>query len=172
MPINWFFLSSLTLSITTLFLIIILLKFGKEKIHKMLFFFSLSIFIWGSGATFVSKITNPLLSNFLYRVSCFGVTFIPVFLLHLGSILTKEKIKKIKILAYTQALFFGSIILLTELIIKYQSHDYYKNFWIPLPGVLFLAWFSFWLLTSTLAHLQLIKFYLKNKYQIELKYFI
>lgn len=172
MNINWFFISSLSLAITTLFLIIILIKYGKEKIHKMWMLVNIAIFLWGTGATIISTITdNYRLAALIWRLTDIAVTFIPVLLLHMIFLLTKRVSRIILIFAYLQAILCIILIFKTNLIwstnfIKYSNYSFLL---IPSPGRLYYLWFIFWVLISGYVHFQLIVFCL-NQPKEEKKY--
>ncbi|MFH1691498.1 MAG: histidine kinase N-terminal 7TM domain-containing protein, partial [Candidatus Omnitrophota bacterium] len=164
MKINVFFLSSLSLSITTLFLIIILLKFGKEKVHKILALFNFAVFWWGVGATLTSlNSTNLLLSILSWKITNLGVAFISVFLLHMVYILTKAKKTVFLILAYAQAILFCALILKTNLIHSSSAGLYLNTFLCPSPGKLYYFYYGFWLAIVIYAHSILTTYLLQQK---------
>ncbi len=174
MHINVFFISSLLLSLTSLFLIIILLRFGKEKIHKTWTFFNISIFIWALGAMLASiNSTNSKLSAIQWGIGCVGVSFIGPFMLHTAYFLTKRNIKTIVFLSYFQSIIFSILFLTTDLLYTISPFKYH-NFFIKSPKGLYWIWFLLWFLTITFIHLLLFQYYSKrtNREKQQLKLFI
>lgn len=175
MPTNWFFFSSLTLSITTLFLAIVLFKYGKDKIHRMWMWFNLSVFIWGLGALLISKTVNQSLSNIFWRFAGTGVSLTSVCVLHMVYLIEGQSIHSLKkklILPYSLAIFYDILMTTTNLVIKTPENRYCDFFYFVSPSHLYLSWFLFWILTISYAHFRLISFY-KNqqtKKRKELKY--
>jgi signal transduction histidine kinase len=164
MHINWFFISSLTLSITELFLIIILLKYGKEKVHRVWTLLNIAVFVWASGATITNVLNfNYQLIRVAWRVADVGVTFIPSFLLHMVFLLTKQVSKKILFFSYAQAFIFAQLVLKSNFI-KNDIFQKYNGFILmTLPGRFYLLWFAIWSIIVAYAHFCLIKFYSKQK---------
>lgn len=173
--VNWFFLSSITLSITELFLIIILLKYGKEKIHRIWLLFNFSIFLWAYGSAvsiyfnFLSFTKIAILS---WKISVFGVSFIPVFLLHSILLLTNQKYNKILGFCYIQAFISGILLLKTNLIL-FNSFQDYLGILIPPPGKFYFSWFILWTLIICFTNFLLFRYcYLKQKKDSRLLFFL
>lgn len=174
MPINWLFISSISLSLTTLFLIIVLLRFGKNKIHTLWTLFTFSIFVWAFGATLISKTTSTQFSNIFWRIACIGVTFTSVFPLHMAYLIT-NKIPKILVnLIYFLAILYSFLIIKTDLIIGYPTVKYQDQFLFLGTAPLYVVWFLTWFICICYFHTKLIRFYLseQNNMQIDLKYLI
>ena len=152
MHINWFFFSSLSLSITTLFLIVIFLKYGKEESHYRWLQSLISLFIWSCGATLAALFKYEIQSNIFYRIACIGAAFSSTLILHTFSVIVKSKNIIIFALSYFLSLSFSVLIIATNLIFKNQPNKFYDNFWIPTPGNFFYAWFLSWLLIIMYAN--------------------
>ncbi len=162
--INWFFISSLSLTITELFLIVILLKYGKERIHKIWILFNLSVFLWGLGSLIISlSFNNFYLSSWAWKLADIPVSFIAVFLLHMTLELTKKRQNILLVLSYAQAFLFFFISISTNLMAKLSLVKYKNLFYLPKPGELYLAWFIIWILIITYAHFCIIQYSLVKK---------
>lgn len=159
---NLLFLSSLSLSITTLVLIFILIKYGKDKVHYFFLLFYVSLFAWAICSTLVSTTLNPQLSNIYWRIGCIGVTFTFVFPLHITYILTKEKIEMGLIFSYIIAIIFSLLLIKTDLILKLPNLQFYKYFLNPAVGKLYFLWFLSWFTIISFAHFFLLKSALKK----------
>ena len=168
MQISVFFVSSLLLSLTSLFLIIIILRFGREKIHKVGTCFNFSIFIWGLGATLVSINPNNIyLADLAWKFGDFGVCFTSTLFLHFVYLLINIKPRIILKIAYIQSFTFSFLILTTKLIAKTPENLFHSNFYIAPIGPLFSLWFAFWFLILTYAHILLIKqILIKKEYRM------
>ena len=97
--------STLLLMVTSSFLLIILLKFGKTKIHFVWAMFNLSIFVWSTGLYLANFFKDPSLIHIFLRVSFGAGLFIGVFFFHLSTFFYPTK-KPIVRIAYTQAILF------------------------------------------------------------------
>lgn len=171
--INIFFLSSFSLSITTLFLIVLISKHIKEKIQLIWILFNLSIFLWAFGATWASTISsNPQLARIAWKIGCgLGASFSPVFLLHLTYLLTKKRINKILPLSYVLVIVISALMITTNTFFDIQSTKY-NNFFIKAPTTLYVIWFIIWSSLIIYAHFLLFKFFVKKQSAPQLKLFI
>jgi signal transduction histidine kinase len=162
--INWFFFSSLSLSITSLFLIIVLLIFGKEKVHKMWLFFNVALFIWGTSATLSSIIpfSHINLVDFCWRIGCLAVTFTSPAISHIAFYLSKRNLKKFTLVAYAQAFIFGILIVSTNLVFRIADIPFQGKILVNM-GPLYFYWFLAWFITCLYTHLVLINSYLIDK---------
>ena len=130
MSINWFFFSSLSLAITELFLVIILIKYCKNKTQKISIFFNVAVFVWASGTTITNVINlNYQLRKITWRVADIGAAFIPTFLLHMVFLLTKRVSKKILFFSYAQAFIFALLISKSDLIMSniFQKYNLFSK---------------------------------------------
>ena len=164
MNINWFFLSSFSLSLTTLFLIVILLRFGREKVHQAWMLCNFFTFIWALGATLASLNSSSIsFVNWSLRIADIGVTFIPVLALHFFYLLTNKINKGILIFVYLQAIIFSVLFAKTNFIAAYPYQKIYNTILYYTAGKIYFLWFGFLSAIMTYAHLILIKFYLDKR---------
>ena len=173
--INWFFISSLSLVITTLFLIITQLKYGKEKIHWAWTLLNIAVFIWGLGAAISATISsNYHLCTLIWRLTSIGINLISVFTLYFVSLLTGKTSKIILFFSYFQAFVFTILSLDTYLIINNDALLYFNTLLVPSPGKLYLLWFFSWCFIIAYSYFYLVKFYLnqKNREKKQLKLLI
>lgn len=176
MTINWFFLSSLTLSIASLFLIFTVGRFGRGSLKKTIIFFYLSVFIWAVSSTIISATINQQLSESLWRIGCVGVTFTPFFFFKLSQMLSKLNSKSLIFSIYILGVLFSVLLLISDLVIGPPINNYYKNFLVMSIGPLYFIWFFYWIFFIFWANFILYKNYLhystKSNYIKEtLKYF-
>jgi len=161
MSTNWFFISSLVLTLAELFLIMILFKYGKENFHKIWLLFNFSVFIWAIGSTtsfFLNSFSYQKAALLSWKIGDCGVSFISVFLLHAIFLLTGKKNYPVLILAYIQASFFSILLLTTNLILgnHFESHF---DVLIPFFGKYYFLWYILWTAIVAYAHFCLITFY-------------
>lgn len=161
--INWFFISSLILAVSTLSISFVIYRYGKDPAHKSLLYSYISLLVWSINATLISITLNPKISEIFWRIGCSGVTFTAVFFLRLEMNLTKFSFKKILFFAYTLGSFCTLLILKTDLIIKLPMNNFFKNYLIPTPGPLYFPWFICWCLVAGLSNFYLIKYYLTSQ---------
>ncbi|QAT16830.1 sensor histidine kinase [Candidatus Velamenicoccus archaeovorus] len=163
--INWFFISSLVLTLAELFLILILLKYNNVNFHKMWLFFNFSVFIWAVGSTissFLNFFSYEKIALLSWKIGDCGVSFISVFLLHAILLLIGRRNYLILILSYTQAIICSIVLLTTNLILG----DYFENHLgvlIPFSGKYYFLWYALWTIIVTYAHFCLITFYWQDQ---------
>ena len=79
---NLFSLAGLILSSTCFILVIILLIYGKTKLHRVWTLFNVAVGAWGIGAFLIGQATTESLALFRWRFAHLGIIFIPIFIFH------------------------------------------------------------------------------------------
>lgn len=107
MQLNPFAISGLLIAITCFGLIVILLRYGSTKIHRLLVFFNLSVGIWGLGVFLIGiSGTNREMAILSWRFALSGGILIPVFFFHMVDVFCEKVNKKAVVFAYLQGFFF------------------------------------------------------------------
>ncbi len=100
-----FLISSFCLILTSIALIIVLLKFGKSHLHLIWGLFNGAILVWGSGL-FLAGITDNYQQALIYlRIGFAGAIFISIFFFHVSTFFHPFKKYLLKI-AYFQGFIF------------------------------------------------------------------
>ncbi len=173
--INWFFISSLTLTTSVIFLNVILLRHSRDKIHDSLLLFNLTIFVWAVGSTISSVASSDFLSIIAFKIGCVGVSFIPLTtVLFICRLALKKPNSIILIFSYLFAVSSSLIILKTDYIIQNKIDPFYSVFAIPKVGIYYYTWFFFWFVIIAYSQIMLFNCYLKRQYQnkIHLRYLL
>ena len=97
MHLNPFAISGLLITFTCFGLIIILLRYGKTKLHKLWILFNLAVGIWGVGAFLVGISATREAAILSWRFAVCGGVFIPVFFFHVVNVFCEAVNKKAKI---------------------------------------------------------------------------
>lgn len=168
-PTNTFFFSSLILTITSIFLIIVILKNSTEKIHHIWALFNVAILVWGAAALWVSTIhENYQLATVAWKIACgIGVTFTATFMLHLAYLLTKKNIRIVLIFSYLVSFSVAILILATNFVYEISLIKF-DNIFIKAPKIPYLIWFIIWFLVVSYAHF-LLFFHIKEENKKNLK---
>ncbi len=174
LTINIFFVSSLTLSITSLSIIVILLLFGQEKIHKIYALHNLAVLLWAICATLTAKTTDPFLSVIYFKFGAFFANTLPICMLYLTQNWTKKYNIRLTFLFILQLWLIIILLFDSELIFKNSLTTFYGVFLIPYPGNLQIPWFISWLFLVFVAHSPLLQYYFQqNEFEkLKLKYFL
>src|SRR5690348_15680852 len=99
--------SGLALALTCLFILIIILRFGKSKLHKVWALFNLAVGCWGAGMWLLSIRVHPdLVALLIWRFSHIGGIFIAVFFSHVIYQFCNLNNKKILFLSYAYGIVF------------------------------------------------------------------
>ena len=165
MPLNLLFLSSITLLFTEIFLISILIIYGKGKIAKLYLLYNFAILLWGLVACGVIIIHMPKIADIFWRIGCFPVAFIPPLLLHITYTIINKKNTTLTTLAYIQSCIFTFLILTkNQLFYSLIPKLYYGLYYIPSPGPLYFVHYIIWLCIGGYAFFLLFKFYFSRPY--------
>ena len=162
---NWFFFSSLVLTLAELFLILILFKYSKENFHRIWLLFNFSVFVWAIGSTtsiFLNSFSYHRVALLSWKIGDCGVSFISVFLLHAIFSLTGKQNYLILILSYIQAA-INSIALLSTNLILGDHFENHLGVLVPFAGKYYLLWYALWTAIVAYAHFCLITFYWFDK---------
>ena len=152
-----FSVSSLLLATCAFGLALIILKFGRAKVHKLWTLFHFSIFVWATGVFLVSLSPNQPIAIGWWKFAHIGGLFISVFFYHTVYVFCNLKNKKILIFLYLQALIFITAIFTSFFInsvnLKFGLLFYNK------ANLFYTIGFLFWLVGVILGHYELILSY-------------
>ena len=143
--INLFSLSSLLLSITCIFLVILLAIYGRSKLQRIWMLFNISVGIWAIGAFYISQIESPKVALEVWRIVEISVVFIAIFFLHVTAIVCNLKLKRILSLAYIQGLIFSALSLTSDLFFL-EVKLVFNSFYYPTAEPLFYLFFLIWMI--------------------------
>jgi len=150
MQLTLFSVFGLTLSVTCIILTIIVLRFGKLRIHRVWALLNLSVAIWGVGLFFVGQRNlSPEEALFWWKYAHAGGMFIPVTFFHTMLELCSIKKRKLLIFYYLQAIFFAFLTIIGRIgwRVEYMFDSFYYIRPIGIPYILatifwFMAMFS------------------------------
>jgi len=168
MHINLFAVSGLLITITCVTLIVILVKFGKTKVHRLWTLFNLSVCIWGFGAFLLGISPTENVAGIVGRIAHIGAIFIPIFFYHTISIFCELYRKKIILFSYIQgvifSLMFASFTNVKFLTITYVFDSFYYPVFTKDPqGLIFgTVFFLIWISFVIFGHYELFKLYRKS----------
>jgi signal transduction histidine kinase len=161
---NVFFFSSLSLFLTSLFLIILIFRFKKTNAQTLWLFFNFSVFVWGLGATLTSMNSNsPNLAVLSWRIGCIGASYLSVSFSHFIFSLINYKNKKFLIFSYVFVACSCLLILFSPLIMRTPIHLFQNNFFLVSAGTLYPLWFITWFASLSYAHFILIRYCIMKK---------
>src|SRR3989304_8700566 len=166
MNLNLFSVAGLILSITSFFLILLILIFGKNILHRIWALFNISVGLWGVGAFFIGKITDESLALTMWRVVHIPIAFIPIFLLHVIHVLCNLRSRKILYFVYIQGVIFSVLSVTSRYFIPNVKFAF-NSFYYDVGGPLFHPFFAIWGLIVVYAHLKLFSTYRYSKGKIK-----
>jgi len=166
---NIFSFSGLLLGITCLTLAVMVLMYGKTKLHRTWALFNIAVATWGFGSYFIGNATSPESALLRWRVAHIGVIFIAVFFYHTICIFSNLEAKRRKyiIFAYVQGLFF----LILNLIDIFAGTNHYVRsvrfvfdflYYHQSTGLVYPVFFAVWLSLVLWGHYELILYYRKS----------
>ncbi len=159
MNLNPFSISGLFLTITSFILILIILIYGKTKLHRLWALFNVAVGIWGFGSFLIGKASTETAALIYWRLANIGIIFIAVFFFHVICVFCEISRPKVIIAAYVQAFFF-LLLNATNLLIS-RIHFAFNSFYYIQANNLYLILFSIWISIVVYGHLELYKFYRK-----------
>jgi signal transduction histidine kinase len=179
---NLFTIASLITGFTTLILgLFCLYKKPKNNLIRIWFFYTLSISLWGFGATWISITTNEANSFFAWKiVIALGVIWIAPLFYNFIFLLCelKEKVDNLILkISYILASIFALLVFLSPLGsftflkgVRFVFNSFY--YWIP--GSIFYLFFAWWVFMVSYSFFKLIRTYFKIEglKKNKIKYFI
>ena len=144
---NAFALFGLIIGSTTLFLAILILRFGnlRNLVHTTLLMLNLALVIWGFGCMMAGFSDDPSAAMFWWKIAHIGGVYTVCFLLQ--NVLTVTGVKRTVFLvfAYAQATLFQilSFSNLLDVKMRYVFNSYYhlapNGFWYPIFTLCFIT---------------------------------
>ncbi|MCX6795873.1 MAG: hypothetical protein NTW06_00015, partial [Candidatus Falkowbacteria bacterium] len=152
-------LSGLVIAITTFVLLIILLIYGKAKIHRIWMLFNFTVFIWGLGTFLVGQATTPQDASLSWKIAGTGGLFISVLFYHTINILLDLKKQRLLFIVYLQAVFFWALMCFTkEGLIFANWRLLFSSLYYNQATIGYTLMMSCWALVACLGHYELWKF--------------
>lgn len=159
---NFFAFSSLLTTFISIILIVIIISFGKSKIHRIWAFCTLAISIWGFGTYLAAKADSPKSALFAWRLAFSGALYISVFFYHLVCIFGNLTRKKTLFFVYTQAIFFHIVTITTEKVFV-NWHIVFNSLYYNKATVFYYLTATSWLTVVFLGHYELWQIYKKAR---------
>ncbi|MDP2939986.1 MAG: ATP-binding protein [Candidatus Omnitrophota bacterium] len=156
---NLFSLSGLLIGLTCSILIILLLKYGETKLHKVWAFFNLTVGIWGLGCFFIGLASNRDLALLSWKFAHIGVIFIPITFYHVTCIFSEIKQKTFLFTIYILGFIFLYIGIFTNIFISKLEFLFNSFYYTKSEGIIYPIFFIFWVGLVALGHIQLLKYY-------------
>ncbi len=159
---NFFSIAGLLLASTCLVVAIIVLIYGKTKLHRIWLLCNVAICIWGIGSFFVGRATTVSEALISWRFAHLGGVFIAVFFYHMTCLFCEINRRKTIIFAYIQVIFFQILNLTTNLFIS-QTKPFFGLYYAKSSGLIYPIAFLIWLVFVCLGHFELIRYYKNSK---------
>ena len=163
MSLNIFYLSGILIFITCVILAIIVLFFGKLKLHKIWVFLNIVTAIWGLGLFFVGRAgLDQSAALFWWKIAHLGGMFIPVVFFHTMLELLSQKRRTILFVFYFQAIIFTIFIFLN--IIGWKLIRVFDSFYyVTTSGPFYVIATIFWFIAMIYGFLLLLRAYLESR---------
>lgn len=159
-----FSLSGLFVAITTLVLLVILLFYGKTRLHRIWTLFNLTVFAWGIGTFLVGRAATSLQASIGWKIAGTGGLLIAVFFYHTVYILSNLKKKKILFFVYLQAFIFWILMCFTKEGLIFGGWQLvFDSFYYNTATVGYTLMMSTWAVVAVSGHYELSKFIKKSK---------
>ncbi len=156
--LNIFSLAGLLLAITCFLIAIIVLVYGRSKLHRIWLLCNIAICIWGIGCFLVGISKTEQEALFGWRLAHLGGVFIAVFFYHMACIFCEVNRKYVIIFAYIQIISFQILNLTSNLFLS-SIKSYYGLFYAKSTGIYYPVAFIIWFILVFLGHVELIRFY-------------
>jgi signal transduction histidine kinase len=170
---NAFSLSGLFTAITALSLIIILLIYGKTRLHKIWTFFNLAVLFWGIGCFMAGLAFSSRDALFAWRIAISGGLFIGVFFYHTMYIFSGIQKRIILLAIYAQAVFYFLLTMTTEATLNNWKVRF-KYIYYPDATFFYTLMAASWVIVVILGHRELVLFFRNAKgiKRIQAKYLL
>ncbi len=154
---NPFTVSTLTLTITSFILTLLLLPFGKTKLHRIWGLYNLSVTFWGIAGFFAGISQSAQLSLLWWRIAHIGVVAIPIFLFYATLLFCNVKRPNFLKLVFLQGLIF--IFLIPSNSFFSGVRFIFSQFYYPILGPIYHLFFFLWILIVMIAQYELYLLY-------------
>ncbi len=159
---NLFAISGILISVVSSILIVILLIFGKSRLHKIWLLFNLSVLIWGIGTFLLSRSITTSEAWLSWKVATTGGLYLAVLFYHTIYVFCGIDKKKILALIYAQGVTFWLLTIFTPEGVMFAHWHLVYNFFYNSPTILYLLMSCSWVFVSLLGHYELVRFIRKS----------
>ena len=164
MSLNFFTISSVSLILTSFVLLIVLLIYGKTKLHRICAMFNFSVFVWAVGTLLISLYSKPSQALIGWKIAVTGGLFIAALFYHTAYIVGGLLKKKILVIIYSQAAMFWLVSCFAKEQIVYGSwQPVFNSFIYPSATTIWTLMAIIWCTISLLGHYELLKFVKRSK---------
>ena len=115
---NLFAISGLSVAISCAILSLIILFFGKTRLHRLLLNFDLVVAVWGVGLFLVGIADSEAKAINAWKIATLGAVFIAPCFFHMVSHFCEKRHRIILYFIYLQGFFFASACIGTDLMIN------------------------------------------------------
>lgn len=157
MNLNPFAISGLMLVLTCSFLTLLILIYGKTRLHRLWALFNIAVGVWGLGAFLIGITTVESKALIYWRFANIGIIFIAVFFFHMICTFCEISRRPIIIFAYLQGILF-LILDATNLFISRMKFVFNSFYYIQSIGLFYPAFVAIWLSLVLWGHVELYKF--------------
>lgn len=159
---NPFSLSGLALSFICTFLVFVILKSARSKLHYVWALFNISVAMWGLGSFFMRKEVDFYVALFWIRFAHVGVIFLAVFFFHVVYLVCRISNRLLLLFTYYQGVFFAIMAWSNVFISSKNIEIIYNSFYYDKAhGFFYPAFFSIWLGLMLYGHIKLFTTYLR-----------
>jgi signal transduction histidine kinase len=155
---NTFLLSNLLVSFTSLVLILLLLFYGRRKIHRVWAICNVAILVWGIGTVLITAMKNLNLIVVGWKIALVGGYFIAVLYYHTVYIFTKSKNKKFLVFSYLFIILAAMSTLLFSNVVIPNFKLVFGFIYFPIATVSYSTIYLGWGLIVSVASLKLFNF--------------
>ncbi len=151
-----FEIAAMSVGISCLFLTLVALIFGNNKLHRLLLFFNLAVTVWGFGLYLMSSAGSAEEAKAAWKFALMGGIFVAPSFFHMISVYCNSHSPKLKLFAYAQAFIFFPAIAIKDLVVS----DIRQVFGLPLvdPNAFFTLLIVIYVFFVILSFAKLIRF--------------
>ena len=149
-------LSGISIAQITAVLILILLVFGKKKLHYIWACFNAAVCVWGIGCSIIGQANTIDLARLGWQIGLIGGLWLGVFIYHTSYNLTQSHRKGLLTLVYLQGIFFSIAVLKFPLLVDFKIM--FDQYYYPIANAWYSAMFFSWLAVVLFAHYDMFRY--------------
>jgi len=157
---NLFSLSGLAITVTCLGLFLIIVIYGKTKIHRLWAVLNIVVSIWGVGTYLVGNAKSPQEALISWRIAFSGALYISVFFYHTVCVFGNLDRRRTLVFVYSQAIFFNLLSITTEKVFT-NWHILFGSLYYNQATIWYTLTALSWGIVAILGHYELLRI-LKN----------
>lgn len=163
--INLFALSGLLIAVSSGTMACVMLAFSRSRLHILWALFCISVCIWGAGAYFIGKATDPETARLWWQITHVGIAFIPALFADFVHTFVRRRRPVLISGIYMLATFFATASLTSDLLVD-QMRFVFDEFYYDSPPALLYPLFTLYFFGLTIfSHYILFRTYQTNAAQ-------